>query len=157
MPKSVVKRLRDKSSGKRVVLIRAKVARDVIPEELRAAGAQVDVVEAYETVVPEKSRARLRALMKNARRPHIVTFTSSSTAKNFAELLGAMQGEFSRLGGLKACAVCFDWPSYVGDLERTQLPAAIEAREFTMGGLIRAIVLARYANSRQRVAPITLL
>src|SRR5580658_3817550 len=85
---AVVKKLRDKVSGKRVVLIRAKVARDVIPEELRAAGALVDVVEAYETVVPEKSRPRLRALMKSAKRPHIVTFTSSSTAKNFAELLG---------------------------------------------------------------------
>src|ERR1022692_3854285 len=60
---SVVKGLRDKVKGKRVVLIRAKVARDVIPEELRAAGGQVDVVEAYETVVPEKSRTRLRALM----------------------------------------------------------------------------------------------
>src|ERR1035441_6896954 len=63
---SVVKGLRDKVIGKRVVLIRAKIARDVIPEELRAAGAQVDVVEAYETVVPEKSRARLRALMKRS-------------------------------------------------------------------------------------------
>src|SRR5271170_611810 len=85
---SVVKGLRDKAKGKRVVLIRAKVARDLIPEELRAAGAEVDVVEAYETVVPEKSRARLQAVLKNAdRRPHIVTFTSSSTAKNFAELL----------------------------------------------------------------------
>src|SRR5882762_1396832 len=85
---SVVRGLRDKVNGKRVILIRAKVARDVIPEELRAAGAEVDVVEAYETVVPEKSRVRLRALMKNAaRRPHIVTFTSSSTVRNFAELL----------------------------------------------------------------------
>src|SRR3981081_185743 len=85
---SVVKGLRDKVNGKRVVLIRAKVARDVIPEELRSAGAEVDVVEAYETVVPQKSRARLRALMRNAsRRPHVVIFTSSSTAKNFAELL----------------------------------------------------------------------
>src|SRR6202142_1047053 len=79
---SVVKGLRDKVNGKRVVLIRAKIARDVIPEELRAAGALVDVIEAYETVVPEKSRARLNALMKSAaRRPHVVTFTSSSTVK----------------------------------------------------------------------------
>src|SRR3984885_12396486 len=79
---SVVKGLRDKVNGKRVLLVRAKVARDVIPDELRSAGAEVDVIEAYETVVPKKSRARLRALMKNAsRRPHIVTFTSSSTAR----------------------------------------------------------------------------
>jgi len=75
---SVVKGLRDQVNGKRVALIRAKVARDVIPDELRAAGAHVDVVEAYETVVPEKSRDRLRVLMKSAdRRPHVVTFTSS--------------------------------------------------------------------------------
>ena len=78
---SVAKGLRDKVNGKRVVLIRAKVARDVIPEELRAAGAEVDVVEAYETVVPEKSRARLRALIRNASRcPHAGAWTMALTA-----------------------------------------------------------------------------
>src|SRR5208337_1485145 len=99
---SVVKGLRDKVNGKRVLLIRAKVARDLIPEELRAAGAEVDVVEAYETVVPEKSRARLGALMKNAaRRPHIVTFASSSSARNFAELLGKVKAGARRVGLFK--------------------------------------------------------
>jgi uroporphyrinogen-III synthase len=140
---SVVKGLRDKVNGKRVVLIRAKVARDVIPEELRAAGAQVDVVEAYETVVPEKSRTRLRALMKNAsRRPHIVTFTSSSTAKNFAELLGKFKA-----GSLSRVQFASIGPVTSATLRELQMPAAIEAREFTMGGLIRAIVLARYAET----------
>jgi uroporphyrinogen-III synthase len=138
---AVVKKLRDKVNGKRVVLIRAKVARDVIPEELRAAGAHVDVVEAYETVLPEKSRPRLRALMKNAKRPHIVTFTSSSTAKNFAELLGGVKPssakniQFASIG-----------PVTSATLRELQMPVAIEAREFTMGGLIRAIVLARFAE-----------
>ena len=50
---SVVKSLKSKVKGKRVLLVRAKVARDVIPTELRKAGAHVDVVEAYETVVPQ--------------------------------------------------------------------------------------------------------
>ena len=138
---SVVKGLRDKVSGKRVLLVRARVARDLIPEELRAAGAEVDVVEAYETVVPKKSGERLRALMKDStRRPHLVTFTSSSTARNFAELLGDAKApslrnvEFASIG-----------PVTSGTLRKLQLPVAIEAREFTMGGLIRAIVLARYA------------
>src|ERR1700723_3091019 len=85
---SVVRSLRNQVKGKRVLLVRAKVARDVIPRELRKAGAQVDVVEAYETVVPKSSRARLRALLLNpAQRPHLVTFTSSSTVRNFVELL----------------------------------------------------------------------
>jgi uroporphyrinogen-III synthase len=139
---SVVKGLRDKVSGKRVVLIRAKVARDVIPEELRKAGAQVDVIEAYETVVPKKSSTRLRTLMKSSRRPHIVTFTSSSTAKNFAELLGDAGN-----GVLKGVQCASIGPVTSATLRELQMPVAIEAREFTMGGLIRAIVLARYAQA----------
>lgn len=139
---AVVKGLRDRVNGKRVLLVRAKVARDVIPNELRAAGALVDVVEAYETVVPEKSRARLGALMKNAnRRPHVVTFTSSSTARNFAELLGDTQVRF-----LKNVQFASIGPVTSATLGELGLPVAIEAREFTMGGLIRAIVLARYAE-----------
>jgi uroporphyrinogen-III synthase len=143
---SVVKGLRDKVNGKRVVLIRAKVARDVIPEELRSAGAEVDVIEAYETVVPEKSRARLQALMKNAsRRPHIVTFTSSSSARNFAELLGNSK---ARSAGLfKHVRFASIGPVTSATLRELQMPVAIEAREFTMGGLLRAIVLARYAET----------
>jgi uroporphyrinogen-III synthase len=139
---SVVKGLRDKVKGKRVLLVRAKVARDVIPDELRAAGALVDVVEAYETVAPQKSGPRLRALMKNAtRRPHIVTFTSSSTARNFAELVGDR-----RKRSLKNVKFASIGPVTSATLRELGLPVAIEAREFTMGGLIRAIVLARYAE-----------
>ncbi len=139
---SVVKGLRDKVNGKRVLVVRAKIARDVIPDKLRAAGALVDVVEAYETVVPEKSRARLRSLMKNAnRRPRVVTFTSSSTARNFAELLGN-----SRARSLKNVQFASIGPVTSATLRELGLPVAIEAREFTMGGLIRAIVLACYAE-----------
>ena len=53
---SVVESLAGKVEGKRVLLSRAKVARDVIPSELRNMGARVDVVEAYETVVPKPSQ-----------------------------------------------------------------------------------------------------
>ncbi|MGA8541127.1 MAG: uroporphyrinogen-III synthase [Terriglobales bacterium] len=152
---SVVKGLRDKLTGKRVLLVRAKVARDVIPEELRSAGAQVDVVEAYETVVPEKSGVRLRALMRSsARRPHVVTFTSSSTARNFAELLRGTGATLRSdtdpnkvnahsINGIQFASI---GPVTSATLRELHMPVAIEAREFTMGGLIRAIVLARYAE-----------
>jgi uroporphyrinogen-III synthase len=140
---SVVKGLHDKVNGKRLLVVRAKVARDVIPDSLRAAGAHVDVVEAYETVVPEKSRTRLRALFKNRqRRPHVVTFTSSSTVRNFAELLGARAGT-----ALKDVQFASIGPVTSATLHELELPVSIEAREFTMGGLIRAIVLARYAKA----------
>ncbi len=139
---SVVKGLRDKVNGKRVVLIRAKVARDVIPEELRAAGALVDVIEAYETVVPEKSRARLREVINSkSRRPHVVTFTSSSTAKNFAELMGKVKPDL-----LRDVQFASIGPVTSATLRELRMPVSLEAREFTMGGLVRAIVLARYAE-----------
>ncbi len=92
---SVVRSLRRRVKGKRVLLLRAKVARDVIPRELRRAGARVDVVEAYETVVPRASGKRLRSALKNlARRPHVITFTSSSTVRNFVALLGGQRPSF---------------------------------------------------------------
>jgi uroporphyrinogen-III synthase len=141
---SVVKGLRDKVGGKRVLLVRAKVARDVIPEELRAAGAHLDVVEAYETVVPEKSRQRLRSLLQNrARRPHMVTFTSSSTVRNFSELLGN-----NRARKLKDVQFASIGPVTSATLRELEFPVALEAKEFTMAGLIRAIVLARYAEAQ---------
>lgn len=140
---SVVKGLHDKVKGKRVLLVRAKVARDVIPDSLRQLGAQVEVVEAYETVVPVKSKARLRSLAKDSkRRPHVVTFTSSSTARNFADLIGR-----SGLAAFKGVQFASIGPVTSATLAELKLPVDIEAREFTMGGLIRAIVLARYAES----------
>ena len=70
-----------------------KVARDVIPRELRKLGARVDVVEAYETIVPQSSRKRLRAALdRPERRPerdHIHQFLDR---KEFCGLLGKSRG-----------------------------------------------------------------
>jgi uroporphyrinogen-III synthase len=136
---SVVKSLKEKVKGKRVLLVRAKVARDVIPNELRKAGAHVDVVEAYETVVPQSSRARLRAALKNPkRRPHVVTFTSSSTVKNFAELLGpAQRTRPASLDGIRTASI---GPVTSATLREFGLPVDIAAKEFTITGLVAAIV-----------------
>ncbi len=105
--------LKNKVKGKRVLLVRAKVARDVIPRELRKAGAHVDVVEAYETVVPQPSRARLRAALKDLKKcPHVVTFTSSSTVRNFVNLVG-FRGRlncYQQFAGEGARATQFLWP-----------------------------------------------
>src|SRR5260221_5954553 len=69
--------------GKRVLIPRAAVARDVIPVELGKRGAKVDVVEAYRTIMPAESVV----LAKNVK-ADLVTFTSSSTVQNFGRLFG---------------------------------------------------------------------
>jgi uroporphyrinogen-III synthase len=136
---SVVKSLKSKVKGKRVLLVRAKIARDVIPNELRKAGAHVDVVEAYETVVPESSRARLRVALKNPKkRPHVVTFTSSSTVKNFVELLGGTRKERHEV--LAEVRMASIGPVTSSTLRELGLPVDIAAKEFTIPGLIEAMV-----------------
>ena len=136
---SVVSSLKSKVKGKRVLLVRAKVARDVIPQELRKAGAHVDVVEAYETVVPRSSRSRLRRLMKNPRqRPQVVTFTSSSTVRNFVDLLGTNR----RTQELEGVLLSSIGPVTSSTLREFGLPVQIAAQEFTIPGLVAAIVRA---------------
>lgn len=135
---SVVRSMKAKVKGKRVLLVRAKIARDVIPNELRRAGAHVDVIEAYETVVPKASRRRLQSALKNPnRRPHVVTFTSSSTVKNFVELVG-----LKNLGSIDGVQMSSIGPVTSATLREFKLPVDIAAKEFTIPGLIAAIVSA---------------
>jgi len=135
---SVVRSLKEKVKGKRVLLVRAKVARDVIPQELRRAGAHVDVVEAYETVVPQSSRRRLQAALEQAeKRPHVVTFTSSSTVRNFVELLGMRKRALrSSLAGIRMASI---GPVTSSTLRELGLQVDIAAKEFTIPGLVAAI------------------
>jgi uroporphyrinogen-III synthase len=133
---SVVRSLRKQVQGKQVLLVRAKVARDVIPRELRRAGAKVDVVEAYETVIPKASRHRLRAAFVKENRPSIVTFTSSSSARNFVALLGKKR---SQLAGVKLASI---GPVTTATLCELGLKVDVEARQYTIPGLVEAIVSA---------------
>jgi uroporphyrinogen-III synthase len=135
---SVVRSLRRRVKGKRVLLVRAKVARDVIPRKLRKAGAHVDVVEAYETVVPQSSRKRLRSALQNPRRrPHMVTFTSSSTVRNFVALLGSRRK--AGLAGIRCASI---GPVTSSTLRELGLRVDIAARKYTIPGLVEAIVRA---------------
>jgi uroporphyrinogen-III synthase len=69
--------------GKRILLARAEIARDVIPDALRAAGAIVDVVDAYRNVIPREAPRQLRRAL--AEGLHAATFTSSSSVTHLAD------------------------------------------------------------------------
>jgi uroporphyrinogen-III synthase len=135
---SVVKALKKKVEGRRVLLVRARVARDVIPNELRKAGAAVDVIEAYATVLPKSSRTQLLAAFKDARNsPDVITFTSSSTARNFVELIGKKAAYSGVLDGVKLASI---GPVTTATLRELGLKADIKAKEYTIPGLVEAIV-----------------
>lgn len=132
---SVVEALKGKTEGKRVLLVRAKVARDVLPTELKKAGARVDVAEAYETHVPKAAKSKLnRLFVSNATRPDIVTFTSSSTATNFLDLLAK-----DHYPALREILLASIGPVTSATLTQAGFKPNIEAREYTMEGLAQAI------------------
>ncbi len=80
---SIVAELAPQVAGCHVLLARAAVARDVIPDALRAAGAAVDVVDAYRNVMPEAAPGLLREALRKG--IDAATFTSSSSVSNLAE------------------------------------------------------------------------
>ena len=135
---AVVQSLAGKVRGKRVLLCRAKIARDVIPRELRRAGAYVDVVEAYETVIPQSSRERLRAALRDPnKRPHLITFTSSSTVKNYVSLLGIRSGKSKLVSGVLNASI---GPITSETLRDFELSVDMQAQEYTIPGLLTALV-----------------
>lgn len=83
----VVALLRDRVNGKRVLYPKAALARDLIPAELSAAGADVIAPVAYASAVPGDAAARLQKAL--AEGLELLTFTASSTVRNFVALLDA--------------------------------------------------------------------
>jgi len=142
---SVVRSLRRRVKGKRVLLVRARMARDVLPRELRRAGAKLEVVEAYQTVAPPQSRRLLRKVLR-ARRPDWVTFTSSSTARNFALLVGPNRMQ----AALKGIRVASIGPVTSATLHELGVRVTVQARSYTIPGLVQAIISAEKGSGRRR-------
>ena len=136
---SVVDALENRVRGSRILLARAKIARDIIPEALTHAGARVDVVDAYQTLVPADSAQRVREIFdRSAYAIDAVTFTSSSTAKNFVDLLN-QAGVAIPLPGVKACSI---GPVTSATLREYGWEPSIEAEQFDIPGLVAATVKA---------------
>jgi len=133
---SLVESLRPQVSGQNVLLVRAKVARDVLPDELRKADAIVEVVDAYQTIVPATSADDLRLLFAApSRLPDAVTFTSSSTVTNFFRLMH----EADIPAWPTEMAAASIGPVTSQTLRHHGIEPAVEAVEYTIPGLIDAL------------------
>ena len=75
-------------SGDKVLIPRAKVAREVLPQKLRDLGAVVDVATAYQTVIGDVDKTEIIAKIEN-HEIDLITFTSSSTVTNLIDMLGS--------------------------------------------------------------------
>lgn len=118
--------------GKRVLLARAAKARQLLPRMLARRGARVDVVAVYRTVIPPASRSRI-ARVFGRRRPDAITFTSSSTVRNLAALLGRKRARQA----LQDVAVAAIGPVTSRTARALGLKVATEAERFTVAGLVK--------------------
>lgn len=122
-------------AGQRVLIPRAAVAREILPEQLRALGADVRVVTAYRTVLPSIDTEWLKDLFRR-NEIHVLTFTSSSTVQNFSRLFDSRE-EMLKLTG--SAAVACIGPITAGTAAEQGLPVTITASENTIPALAEAI------------------
>ena len=129
-------------SGMSVLIPRALVARDILPEKLREMGASVDVVPVYQTLTADTDGALLAEKLKSGE-IELVTFTSSSTVTNLLDLLGPQGAELVQ----KAKVACIGPITADTCLEHGITPDVI-AEEYTIKGMVQAIV-AMYEEAGQ--------
>jgi uroporphyrinogen III methyltransferase/synthase len=124
--------------GKKFLLPRADIAREVLGDELRKAGAEVTEVTAYRTVLAEIEREGdpdiYRMLLE--KRIDVVTFTSASTVRNFVQIFGAEQAPDL----LRTTLVASIGPVTAEAAEQYGIKTSIMPKQYNTAALVDAIV-----------------
>ncbi len=118
---SLADSLKNFVAGKKILLARAETARDVLPDTLKNFGAEVVVVPAYKTISESPAQIDFDAL-------DLITFTSSSTVKNFVAAYGVPKIPTAAIGPITAQT-----------LKNFGVTPAVVAEKFTIEGLVEAI------------------
>ncbi len=115
------------------LILRARRAREVLPEGLKRAGFKVRVIDLYDTVIPKESAPALKQALGDG--IDFIAFTSSSTVENFMNILG---GDYRRkLSGIRLASI---GPVTSRALKKFGLKTGVEAKVYTIDGLVNAIV-----------------
>ena len=121
---SLAESLKDLVVDKKILLARAEIARNILPEALKSFGAEVTIVSAYKTVSEPPAQVNFDTI-------DLITFTSSSTVKNFVANYG--------LEALKKVPNAAIGTITAHTLENFGVKPAIIAKKFTIDGLVEAI------------------
>ncbi len=132
--------------GNRILIPRAEVAREILPKQLRELGAVVDVIPVYRTVVPAVDVVLLTQQLQDGRIAAL-TFTSSSTVRNFVELFG---GPEAVKGLVRQVVIACIGPITARTVEEYGLTVTIMPTENTVPALADAIV--KHFSEGTRVA-----
>jgi uroporphyrinogen III methyltransferase/synthase len=131
---AIVDQSEENWEGKKVLFARAAAGRDVIPEGLRAAGAEVDVIPVYRNVRPETSAGEFREVLVDGK-ADAITFTSASTVKNFACLFE--EGEAAKL--LEGVTVASIGPVTAAAAKELGIESDVMPKDYTISALTAAL------------------
>lgn len=128
----------DAISGNKFLIPRADIARSFLPDQLRAQGANVNDLVVYKTVIAEPRDLRIADKLRNGE-IDVVTFTSSSTVRNFVKIVG-----HENVTGLNGSNVIFAsiGPITTKTAEELGINITVEAEEYTIPGLVDALLKA---------------
>jgi uroporphyrinogen III methyltransferase/synthase len=129
--------------GQKIFIPRALKAREILPETLQDAGADVTVAPVYQNVLPGSSAGDdLKADLKESlleKSIDMVTFTSSSTVKNFISLLDC-DGPEELAGLMEGIAVAVIGPITAKTAEKYGLQVLVQPDEYTIPAMVESIV-----------------
>lgn len=119
--------------GKKFLFPRAEEARDVIPEGILKSGGEIDIIPVYKNVMPRVKDEDVQKLLDSG--ADIITFSSSSTIKNFLKIVGEKKG----MKFLDNLVVACIGPTTAATAKEYKIRVNIVAREHTINGLIEAL------------------
>ena len=124
--------------GNKILLPRALKAREILPEMLAQAGAEITIAPVYKNVPPQKRKKELRQLLEN-KEIELVTFTSSSTVHNFMTMIDA--GTDEELDNLmKPVTIAVIGPITAKSIRKYGLDVDIQPEQYTITDMVRTIV-----------------
>ncbi len=132
---AIVEEFPEDVKGLHMLLLRAQEANPALPEGLRSRGAEVEEIVVYRVEPVTDDAQKLRDIF-SARRVDIATLTSSSTARSLIALLGEDADQLLR----GVCVACLGHVTAQTFREMTGRPPEVQARAYTMGGLVEAII-----------------
>jgi uroporphyrinogen III methyltransferase/synthase len=121
--------------GKHILLPKGDLAREFLSEELRKLGARVTELVVYQTVSVATEPAAVRELIEA--KPDAVTFTSGSTARNFAQIVGPEI--LQRMSGVLFAAI---GPETAAAARACDIPVYLEPAQHDLQSLVRALAKA---------------
>ncbi|MFH1287301.1 MAG: uroporphyrinogen-III synthase [bacterium] len=127
--------LKEEIKDKNILIPRAEVAREILPDKLEEMGANVNVVTAYRTVKVDSGLNKIKPLLEN-KEIDVITFTSFSTADNFINLFP--QDELKDL--MRGVNIASIGPITSNRIEKAGLKVKISPSEYTLEKLLEEIV-----------------